>query len=90
MRSYLIEHEIAAGSERFYIEGGTSHPIRHSFTTETLTDLTAMRSSPLAFAARRLIRHLIPVDNELAKMFSDGDLVWHRPHKSKAAGPQLP
>lgn len=90
MRSYVIEHEIAAGSERFYIEGGTSHPIRHSFTTESLTDLTAMRSSPLAFAARKLARHIIPSDNELARMFSDTDLVWHRsahPPVSKAALP---
>ncbi len=97
MRSYFMEHEIAAGAGRFYIEGGTSHPIRHSFTTETLTDLTSMRSSPVAFAARKLVRRLIPVDNELAKMFSDTGLVWHqirksgRPAKSsKAPHPTLP
>ena len=90
MRSYFMEHEIAAGSERFYIEGGTSHPIRHSFTTETLTDLTVMRSSPIAFAARKLVQRLIPVDNELAKMFSDTDLVWHRLGRGKTARPSLP
>ncbi len=90
MRSYFMEHEIAAGSERFYIEGGTSHPIRHSFTTETLTDLTVMRSSPIAFATRKLVRHLIPVDNELAKMFSDTGLLWHRPGTSSPAVPSLP
>ena len=85
MRSYFMEHEIAAGSQRFYIEGGTSHPIRHSFTTETLTDLTSMRSSPVAFAARKLVRRLVPVDNELAKMFSDTGLVWHEPGKSRTS-----
>ena len=90
MRSYVIEHEIAAGSERFYIEGGTSHPIRHSFTTESLTDLTAMRSSPLAFAARKLARHIIPSDNELARMFSDADLVWHRSAKQSVSRAALP
>ena len=90
MRSYFMEHEIAAGSKRFYIEGGTSHPIRHSFTTETLTDLTAMRSSPVAFAARKLVRRLIPVDNELAKMFSDTDLVWHRSSQSGMVPSRLP
>ncbi len=90
MRSYFMEHEIAAGSQRFYIEGGTSHPIRHSFTTETLTDLTAMRSSPIAFAARKLVRRLIPVDNELAKMFSDTDLMWHRSNQSRRVPSRLP
>ncbi len=90
MRSYFMEHEIAAGSRRFYIEGGTSHPIRHSFTTETLTDLAAMRSSPIAFAARKLVRRLIPVDNELAKMFSDTDLVWHRSSQSGMLPLRLP
>ena len=90
MRSYFMEHEISAGSKRFYIEGGTSHPIRHSFTVETLTDLTAMRPSPIAFAARKLARYLIPVDNELAKMFSDADLIWHRPGKRSIAPPSLP
>ncbi len=79
MRSYFMEHEIMAGSERFYIEGGTSHPIRHSFTTESLTDLAAMRSSPIAFAARKLAYYVVPSDNELAKMFSDADLVWYGP-----------
>ena len=90
MRSYVIEHEIAAGSERFYIEGGTSHPIRHSFTTESLTDLAVMRSSPMAFAARKLARHVIPSDNELARMISATDLVWHRSRKPSTGRATLP
>ena len=90
MRSYFMEHEIAAGSARFYIEGGTSHPIRHSFTTESLTDLTAMRRSPFAFTVRKLARHVIPGDNELAKMFSDTGLAWHRQGKPPASIPALP
>lgn len=90
MRSYFMEHEIAAGSARFYIEGGTSHPIRHSFTTESLTDLAATRRSPVAYAVRKLARHVIPSDNELAKMFADADLVWHRHGKPTARVPALP
>ena len=84
MRSYFMANEIAVGSGRFYIEGGTSHPIRHSFITESLTDLTAMRRSPVAYAVRKLARHIIPSDNELAKMFSDADLVWRRQGKPAA------
>ena len=34
MRSYYIEHEIARGSRRMYIEGGTPHPIKFSFVPE--------------------------------------------------------
>ena len=90
MRSYFMENEIAAGSARFYIEGGTSHPIRHSFTTESLTDLTATRRSPIALAVRKLARHVIPSDNELAKMFSDSGLVWHRQGKPSTQVPALP
>ena len=90
LRSYFVEHEIAAGSARFYIEGGTSHPIRHSFITERLTDLTAMRPSAVAFAVRKLARHVIPSDNELAKMFSDTGLLWHRRGKPSAQVHALP
>ncbi len=76
MRGYFIEHEIAAGSRRFYLEGGTPHPIRHSFVSEKLIDLAVLRRSPAALIARKLARHVVPGDNELAQMFSDSDLQW--------------
>ncbi len=76
MRGYFIEHEIAANSRRFYLEGGTSHPISHSFVPEKLIDLAVLRRSPAALLARKLARHVVPGDNELARMFSDTDLQW--------------
>ncbi len=76
MRGYFIEHEIAAGARRFYLEGGTSHPISHSFVTDKLIDLAVVRRSPAALLARKLARHVVPGDNELARMFSATDLQW--------------
>ncbi len=90
MRSYFMEHEIKAGSGRFYIEGGTSHPIHLSFTKETLTDLTALRSSPVSFLVRKLTARVIPSDNELAKMFSDSTLVWRAMGNGVATAVPLP
>jgi hypothetical protein len=76
MRSYLIEHEIAQGSTRLYIEGGTPQPIRFSFVQETLIDLAVVRRSPLGRMMARLARYYIPPDNELAKMLDVQDLLW--------------
>ena len=76
MRGYFIEHEIEAGARRFYLEGGTSHPISHSFVHEKLIDLAVLRRSAAALLARKLARHVVPGDNELARMFSDSGLEW--------------
>ena len=76
MRSYVLEHEIARGSERFYIEGGTPHPIRESFTKSSVTDLTVLRRSPVAYVTRKLARHLTEDNNELAAMLYDSTLQW--------------
>lgn len=79
MRTYFIEHEISQGSRRFYIEGGSSHPIRNSFVTEKLIDLAVLRRSPAALVTRKLARHVVPGDNELARIFSDPELTWATP-----------
>ena len=76
MRAYFIEHEIEHGATRFYLEGGTSHPISNSFINEKIIDLAVLRRSPMALLTRRLARHVVPGDNELAKMFSDSELQW--------------
>lgn len=88
MRCYFMEHEISAGSRRFYLEGGTAHPIRHSFVNGKVIDLAVLRRSPAALVARKLARHVIPGDNELARMFSDADLEWTSPSRGpKSAVP---
>ena len=76
MRSYLIEHEIENGSQRFYLEGGSSHPLQHSFQTERLTDFAVLRRTPTAMLTRKLSRHIVPGDNQLATMLHDPDLEW--------------
>jgi hypothetical protein len=76
MRSYFLEHEIARGATRFYVEGGIYHPIRHSFQTATITDLAVIRPGPVARLARRFGRSLISDSNELAEMLFDPELEW--------------
>jgi hypothetical protein len=77
MRSYFIEHEIAQGSTRMYIEGGTPQPIRFSFVEERLIDLAVVRRSPVGETMARLARYTISPDNDLANMLDTQDLVWH-------------
>ena len=76
MRSYFIEHEIAHGSRRMYIEGGTQHPIKFSFVPEQLTDLVVLRRSLMSKAMQMVARHAISLDNELSHMLSAKDLTW--------------
>ena len=43
MRSFLMEHEIAQGTQRLYFEGGTPHSIRHSFACVEASDVLVQR-----------------------------------------------
>ena len=70
MRSYFIEHEIAHGSRRLYIEGGTDHPIRFSFMPESLTDLVVVRHTLRARAMRMIAERCVSSSNELSRMLS--------------------
>ena len=76
MRSYCIKHEIAHGSRRLYIEGGTPHPIKFSFVPEELTDLVVMRRTLIAKAMHMVARRWIEPDNELSHMLDSKDLEW--------------
>lgn len=84
MRAFFVEHEISNGSKRFYLEGGSSHPIRNSFVNENLIDLVVLRRSPLALLTRKLAKHVIPEDNELAHMLTDPELEWRSPSAAPA------
>jgi hypothetical protein len=68
MRTYLIEHEVSRGAQRLYLDGGSSHSLCRSFVKATVTDVAALRRSPLAYLTRKLARRLIPWDNELAHL----------------------
>jgi hypothetical protein len=74
MRAYFMEHEISHGMTRLYMEGGTAHPMRFSFVNDKVTDLVAMRRSWPALLVRRLAKHLVKRDNELAVMLLDQSL----------------
>jgi len=76
MRSYFIEHEIAHGSRRLYIEGGTEHPIGFSFVPESLTDLVVVRRTLRAKAMRTIAVRYISGSNELARLLGATDLEW--------------
>ena len=88
MRGYFIEHEIARGAKRFYVEGGTPHPIRESFATGTVTDLALLRRTATASLIRKLARHSIEEENELAAMLFDPELTWKhaQPGRKKGSG----
>jgi hypothetical protein len=76
MRSYFIENEIAHGSRRLYIEGGTPHPIKFSFLPEHLTDLVVVRRSLGATVMRSVALRYISRENELSHMLGANDLDW--------------
>ena len=76
MRGYLMEHEIARGATRFYIEGATPHPIRHSFTVGTVTDLAVLRRSVPAVLTQKAARHLLDEENELGQILFDTEVRW--------------
>jgi hypothetical protein len=76
MRAYFIEHEIARGSQRLYIEGGTPHSIKFSFVPETLTDVVVVRRTPQARLMRTIARRYIKPDNDLSHMLEADGLEW--------------
>jgi hypothetical protein len=74
MRSYFMEHEMAHGMTKLYMEGGTAHPMRFSFVQDKVTDLVAVRRSRLGVVVPALAHHLVKPDNELALMLLDKSL----------------
>jgi hypothetical protein len=76
MRSYCMEHEIARGIKRLYIEGGTAHSLHHSFVKEELMDLVVVRTSRIASMMKGLAKRKVSSDNELADMLKDETMPW--------------
>lgn len=95
MRSFLIEHEVNHGATRFYLEGGSGHPIRQSFVSSTVTDLAVLRRSLPAFMTRKIASRVVEAENELACMLFDPDVTWHSsgkgsPHTFRRDTPYRP
>jgi hypothetical protein len=66
MRAFMLEHEIARGTQRLVFEGGTPHPMRFAFTCAQTVDLLAMRRhSPAAWLLRKFANRIFPEKNFL-------------------------
>ncbi len=74
MRAYFMEHEIAHGMTKLYMEGGTAHPMRFSFVNDKVTDLVVVRRSRLGLIVPTLAHLFIKPDNDLALMLLDKSL----------------
>jgi hypothetical protein len=76
MRSYFIEHEIAHGSHRLYVEGGTPQPIKFSFVKENLIDFVVVRRTLVAKMMWAIAQRYVSPENELLHVLGAKDLEW--------------
>jgi hypothetical protein len=76
IRSYLMEYEIAIGTDRLFFEGGTPHSMRHAFISEKAVDIVVAERSPFVFALRRLARWQSSPDNFLLQTLINPALRW--------------
>jgi hypothetical protein len=77
MRAYLLEHEIACGTQLLTFEDGTSHPMNRAFVPENVTDLLLARRS-LSPNILRKVAARIPLWNVLADTILSDTLIWHQ------------
>lgn len=80
MRMYFIENEIARGTRKMYIEGGTPHAMRFSFTTDLVRDVGLVKRTRLAAMMRRIVLHLMPATNFVREILKDETLTWSKLH----------
>lgn len=77
MRGFLIEHEVMLGTQRMYIEGGTTHSMSHAFVSQKATDLIVMRQSALSRVLPSMVKRFLPPENMLLNVLEDTNLTWH-------------
>jgi hypothetical protein len=77
MRAYLIEDEVARGTQQLTFEDGTPHPMSRAFVPEHMSDLLLARRTLSANILRRLAARMPLKHNMLARNILDRDLVWH-------------
>lgn len=76
VRSYLIEHEVAIGTQRLFFEGGTPHTMRYSFLSQNAMDIVVMNRSVFVFLLRRCARWLRPERNFLLQTLLSPAVKW--------------
>jgi hypothetical protein len=77
LRSYLIDHEIALGSTRLYIEGGTEHPIVLSFLKQRVSDLTVKRDSAYIRLLERFAPYFLTPRSYIRETLKNTGFQWH-------------
>ena len=77
MRSLLLRHEIALGTERLVFEGGTPHSIHSAFLPEPVLDLVCARRAATSLLLQKLARRVLPGANALRALLRDPSLEWH-------------
>lgn len=76
MRSFLMEYEIAQGTRKLFFEGGTPHPMRHSFACMSVADILVEHRSAQASMLRHLSPWILPRKNFLRHTWRDPTLQW--------------
>jgi hypothetical protein len=76
MRSHLLEHEVARGTRRLYLVGGTSHSMKFAFGTEYFVDLVALRRALPAVLLRRFAHPLMLEETFLVQTIANPELRW--------------
>jgi hypothetical protein len=76
IRSYLMEYEIAIGTDRLFFEGGTPHTMRHSFLSEEAMDIVVMNRSLFVFLLLSCARWLRPEKNFLLQTLMSPGVKW--------------
>jgi hypothetical protein len=77
LRSYLDEHEVALGSTRLYIEGGTPQPIGRAFLQQRVCDLIVKRNSTYIAVLERFASSIFPPKNYIGNHLRNPELHWH-------------
>jgi hypothetical protein len=77
MRAYLIEDEVARGTQHLTFEDGTPHPMSRAFVPEYMCDLLLARRTLSPNLLRKLAARIPIKHNMLAGNILDKDLVWH-------------
>jgi hypothetical protein len=76
MRAFLLEYEVSRGTTKLFFEGGTPHPMRHSFACTDAVDVIVHQRSAGAWLLRRFARWVFPQNNFLGQALRDKSLLW--------------
>ncbi len=92
MRCVLMAHEIACGTKKLLIYGGTPHPMRHAFTQDGIVDLVirrkGLRGAALCWASK-FVAGPTPASrrgNFMASLLCDPQLEWRDGSETPTSG----